>query len=63
MPAFIAAIFNLIPNLFPFFAPAKGPATYNTNLLGQVLFCNMFHDNALTYLWAFGSAVHTTLFI
>jgi hypothetical protein len=34
IPAFIATVFYFAPNLFPFFAPAKGPATYDAGFLG-----------------------------
>jgi hypothetical protein len=40
--AFIAAIFYFVPNLFPFFAPAKWTVAGNADLLRQQCFCFIF---------------------
>lgn len=42
-PAFIAAVFNFIPILFPFFTPGKRLVANNTILLWQVRFVSLKH--------------------
>lgn len=41
-PATIAAIFDLVPNLFPLFTPGKGPAATDTGFLWELRFLNCF---------------------
>jgi hypothetical protein len=43
IPAPVTAIFYIGPNLFPFLAPGKGPATNSAVLLGQISFFDFFH--------------------
>jgi hypothetical protein len=41
--ATVTAVFDLIPDLFPFLAPAKRAAAGGTQLNRQVLFLNASH--------------------
>tara|TARA_E500000081_G_scaffold8854_1_gene10474 strand:+ start:3489 stop:3755 length:267 start_codon:yes stop_codon:yes gene_type:complete len=46
-PAFFAAMLNMIPVFFPFFAPDKGTPTGFAELLRQIAFFSHFHFQAL----------------
>lgn len=42
-PAFIAAIFYLVPNFGPLFTPVKGPAANHADFVGQMFFFYSVH--------------------
>jgi hypothetical protein len=42
-PTPLAAVLDLVPVLFPFLSPGKGPAAGEANLGGQMLFFDSFH--------------------
>ena len=45
--AAVAAIFYIIPDALPFFAPCEWPSAVVARFLRQVLFFHIFHDSGV----------------